>query len=1061
MSEQITEYYSSIPELDEASCSQIPAVIQLINMGYNYLTREQIKKYRENNKQYILRDIALQSLREINSKEITDKSIKEAVLDLETVTLDDGINKVSENIYSKLVSGQSVSEIINGKITSPQLKFIDFDEPSNNVYHVCVEFELSEDSERRPDIVAFINGIPIAVIENKKPSVSVNEGIKQILRNQQGKEVPKFFLFPQILIATNVEEFKYGTMLTPRIHYSNWKDRSDEKENNLNLIKQIINKKISETDLINLRQDLKRQNYYQCPIDNPSAQAIGIYGTLEHSRLLDIIRNFIVYDDGIKIIAKYQQFFAIKKALKRISTFNNKGNRNGGLIWHTQGSGKSLSMVMFVKNLIEEMGNVRIVIVTDRRDLDRQIKTTFSDCNIKKSVTQTKSSEHLRKLLEKKSLDVITTLMQKFALLKKPFLEDTDKDIFVLIDEAHRTQSGEGKEKLLLTLPNACLIGFTGTPIMKKDKPGTIAMFNGLIDEYTMSEAEKDGVVLPLVYQGLYVDQTVDNKINIPLDFISKNMSEKQKNEFIRKSLNSKMIEETSQRIDMIAYHIYKHYMDNFKGTGLKAQVVMPSKYSAIKFQEVFNLVGSDIKNEIVISDTNDYTDDQDLIPENKKVILDYLSEIKRKYGSLEKHEQHVIDSFKKDPQGCEIIIVVNKLLTGFDAPVNTALYLARQIKEHDLLQAIARVNRIYEGEEDKQVKVNGFVFDYSKNAKNLKDALQLFSHYDPKDIQAMIVNPKEKLNNVDFIYQQILDKLKTVKDKNNYDDYVTFLKSNTKIRNEFYELINKMIQELEVCHILFSDIKNVDGFDLHQWEMYTRDLKKFIEIKKITQTAMSERIDFSKYKNQIHKLLDKYVSAEQVQELTSPINVSEIREFNEFIENKNNGLSVKSKAEAIASQVKKTISQRWNQDPVFYSKISQKIEEIIEQIRKAKEEDLVVLLGLLKKCQRDIEDYEDSDIPEELRKEKSVHTYYRNLRDLFINTKEQDLISIVKDIVNILNKEKIIDWKNNIDVERMVKDKITDYLFDVVKNKMDINLTISDIENIINKVWSLALQND
>lgn len=195
MSEQIVEYNSSIPELDEASCSQIPAVIQLINMGYNYLTREQIKKYRENNKQYILRDIALQSLREINSKEITDKSIKEAVLDLETVTLDDGINKVSENIYSKLVSGQSVSEIINGKITSPQLKFIDFDEPSNNVYHVCVEFELSEDSERRPDIVAFINGIPIAVIENKKPSVSVNEGIKQILEISREKKFLNFSCF--------------------------------------------------------------------------------------------------------------------------------------------------------------------------------------------------------------------------------------------------------------------------------------------------------------------------------------------------------------------------------------------------------------------------------------------------------------------------------------------------------------------------------------------------------------------------------------------------------------------------------------------------------------------------------------------------------------------------------------------------------------------------------------------------------------------------------------------------------------------------------------------------
>lgn len=1049
-----------LPDLDEANSSQIPALIQLVNMGYTYLSRQQVRDLRQNdNRHYILTDIAFQALRKINSPEVSDQSIYEALADLEKPRLDNGVVKASEYVYSTLMAGQSVQEFINGKKQSPQMHFIDFDNVDNNQFHVTAEFEISENTNRRPDIVLFVNGIPLAVIENKKPSVSVKDAIVQMLRNQQGTQIPKFFLYPQILVATNREDFKYGTMLTPAAFYSEWKVRGEDEfvEKIHQQAFSYQNAPVAANVLQSIGQDLLRSAYHQHDIPF-NAQSLGIFCLLHPAHLLDLIRNFVVYDNNVKKIARYQQYYAIKRTLERVKPLEN-GKRHGGLIWHTQGSGKSLTMVMLVKNLIELVGNPRVIVVTDRTQLDDQIRDTFAACNIKKEVVQAKSAEHLRELIEQKSASVVTTLVHKFAEMKKPLYVDPDPNIFVLVDEAHRTQGGIGREKMLQMLPNACVLGFTGTPLLKKDKATSIEQFGGLIDAYTISEAQEDGAILPLIYQGRFVQQDANCAMDKFFDHIAEDLSKEQKAELSKKFLNSKLIEETTQRVDMIALDIHEHFKENFQGTGLKAQAVLPSKYAAICFKKALDLLGG-INSAVIISDSNSSEEEaDDQLPEHKKEINHFLAEQKRQQGSLDNYERQQIRSFKDDPDGCEILIVVDKLLTGFDAPVNTALYLAKQLKDHNLLQAIARVNRVYEGKPGKQMKVNGFIFDYSKNAKNLKNALELFSNFAAEDIEKALLNTSEKIADLDKIHQILLDTFKTVLNKDSYEDYIVFLKEDKERRKKFYANVSKMIQELNVCRSLPDFYEKIESTRL---DTLSKDLKRFIEIKKITQTVLAERVDFSKYQDQIRKILDKYVTAEGVEVLSKPINLSDVMEFNRFVEDAQNGLSARSKAEAIAAQTQKTIHERWDQDPIFYKKFSDQVKALIETLKTAKKEDLNALLEQTKQLQEEVENYEDNDIPTAIRATKALHPYYRLVRqDLKEKASPEQILQIVQYIGEVLQKERIVDWKTSIEVKRAVRDQLEDFLFDVVKKEMEIPLSMEFIENFINNVWNLATKND
>ena len=1054
----MTDILHELPDFDEASSSQIPALLQLINLGYDYIPRNEVNNHRESKSQYILHDIAKKALRDINEDIISDKSIDEALYALEKTKLDDGMVKASEDVYSNLLGGVSVPEIIDGKKTSPQLKFINWQEPEKNVYHVVAEFEIEEDQNRRPDIVLFVNGIPFAVIECKKASVPVDEAIYQMIRNQKFAQTPKFFLFPQILIATNINEIKYGTMQTPFEFYSVWKEKDAPADYETKVLEN-INKQIDDNTVLQVCKDLRRKDYVHHTKESLSAQDLGIYALLSPSRLLDLVRNFIIYDNGIKKITRYQQYFAIKKTLQKIKNFDENGKRRGGLIWHTQGSGKSLTMVMLVKNLIEEVKNPRVIVVTDRTDLDIQIRDTFAACNIKKGVVQATSCKNLLELIEHNPQDVITTLVHKFD--KPTNFVDDDNNIFVLIDEAHRTQSGDANMMMNKILPRACQIAFTGTPLMKKvpdrlvgkemSKSQSIEKFGGLIDEYTISEAEKDGAILPLIYQGRFVDQKIDEIADKFYERLAGRFSESERKDFAKKCISSSVLEETSQRIEMIALDVNDHFVKNFQNTGLKGQLVAPSKYAAVMFKQALDLLG-EIRAEVIISDTLADEGKDDTLSEHKKIVTDYMAKQKHLYGSIESREKQIIRDYKKNPDGCELLIVVDKLLTGFDAPCDTVLYLAKQLKDHNLLQAIARVNRVYDGSDGKQSKTAGLIVDYSKNAKNLKSALELFSHYDPQDIDRALLDTDSQINLLNSIYDRLHATFKDIKDKQNTNDYVEYLKKNEKVREDFYGDVNKFIKQFSVCYSLYDFHSKMDTDKLLE---YKKDLKRFVEIKKTTQLSLAEKVDFSKYKDQIMKLLDKYVTAKDVEVLSKEISLSDMREFNQYIEDDKNGLSDKSKADAILAQTKKVIKERYEQDEAFYGKFSELIDKILQELKQAKKEDLAALLAQAKECQKSVTEYEDSDIPEKLRKNKIYHPFYRNIRKFF-KSDEKDYSQIVEDIVQIIKAHKIVDFQNNTSVKREIFFAIEDYLFDEVDEK----LSADTIEQIVNTAWNLAVQN-
>ncbi len=1050
-----------LPDFDEASLSQIPALLELVNLGYTYLSHAQVATMRDGPSQYILRDIAFDALRKINAPTISDKSIRDEIFKAEQqIDMGAGVFKASEEIYSLLLAGCGVSELIDGRRTSPQMKFIDWRTPANNTFHVCAEYVVGAASaQRRPDIVVFVNGIPFVVVENKKPSVKVQEAVAQMVRNQNPNETPKFFLFPQILIATNVRELKYGTMLTPARFYSHWKEKDAEPATFDAEVYALINSPINPEIHALITSDLC-PGQTQCQGRMVTEQDRGIYSLLRTERLLDLVRNFILYDNGIKKVARYQQFFAIKKAMQRLKTFDAFGRRRGGLIWHTQGSGKSLTMVMLVKCLIDDPEIIlpRVLVVTDRRDLDRQIAETFAACNIKKDVKKTTSSAELLQLIKEKDQRVITALVHKFEAGRtaRDFV-DEDPNVFVLIDEAHRTQAGQANTELNLVLPKACQIAFTGTPLMKREKSSAVK-FGGTIDAYTISEAEADGVVLPLIYQPRYVELSVQQHLLDQFyDHITEGLTEAQKKDLQQKFNSAQILEETSQRIETIALDILNHYT-RFADTGLKAQVVAPSKYAAIMFQKAFTLQDR-ISTDVIISESADKEED-DQLPEHKKEVAKFLSHEKHQYGSsLFKREKDLIDDFKNNKDGVRMLVVVDKLLTGFDAPRNTFLYLAKQLKDHNLLQAIARVNRLFDGDEGKEAKVNGFIIDYSKNAKNLRDAMELFSNYDPEDIERALLNTDEKIADLERIYQELHGIFNSVRNKQDTEEYIRILEEDLETREHFYELVDEFTRQFATCQMLYDFTQK---FDEEKLRRFALDLKRFVELKKIQKIKNAETVDFSKYEDQIRRILDKYVTAEYVTELAEPICVRESGEFNAYIDHVAHGLSDKSKAEAIAAQTNRTIKENYDRDPEFYRHFSEKISRLIAELKSAREEDVKALLGEARKVQTKVTAYEDNDIPDPLKTRKPLHPFFRNLSTRLAThpLSMEQLCTIVETIYQFIEKNKIVDWDTNVEVERRVRMEIEDYLFDTVKTVYGAPLTLDEIDALLSMIWDLAVKN-
>jgi len=1061
-------------DFDEAKQSQLPLVEMLINLGYRYIPAAEVVKERGGDtSNFILRQTAFKKFSEINEYEhkgqkykFSDEDIVKVIDELEDIPLE-GLIDTSKKVFGMimpLTGGKTIKVFHEGSLVSKSFKYIDFENINNNDFAVTVEFEASGRSDIRVDIVIFVNGIPFALIENKKSSVEIEEALSQHNRNQSITHCPKLFVYPQLLIAANKEDLRYGTTGTPNKFFAKWKERElieeewkrrkEFRHEVKSQVKKIIAKPIDRNIYQQILRDLpgSNQDHLQKTKRLVTKQDLGVYGLLRQERLLDISKNFILYDAGIKKVMRYQQYFAIKKLLLRTGQIEQKEygpKRKGGILWHTQGSGKSLTMVMFVKALIEnpQITNPRILIVTDRRDLDRQIKGTFTNAGLKKDVIQAKSGQHLLQLIKQKDLRVVTTIIDKFESARNnknfPNLVDHDPNIFVLIDEAHRSQGGDANLEMNRVIPNACYIAFTGTPLLKKEK--SRLKFGNFIDKYTIDDALKDEIILPLIYEGRFVPLRQDRKeVDKQVERLTANLSldDKKKLQYLAKS---QYIQDNPFRIQEIAYDIEKHFIEKFAGTGLKAQIVAPSKFSAVLFQKYFANSGK-INTALVISDENGLVEAED---EHKKEVNDYLQYIKANYQSLLSYEKEIIENFKHNDDGVEILIVVDKLLTGFDAPRNTVLYLAKELRDHNLLQAIARVNRLFDN--STLPKTAGFIIDYSENANNLKTAMQLFGNYDEDDVKSALIDVDEKINELEEAYAQLHDLFNGIKADD--EAYLLSLEDEPH-RQKFYEDLAKFVKVFGECSVLQDFVHDFDHLDTYRLE-----LKKFMNLRKTASLRFADRdVDFQKYKQALIKIMDTNIKADEAELLTRQISINDKKVFEEAIADLG---SDKSKAEAIAAQTQKTITDQMPKDPEFYYRFSLKIKKLLDEMRNKKIADIEALKQA-KLIKDEVLGKKDDNLPAEINSNQGADIFYRNLKDKFEKhgIGNGQFVQIILELLNVVKKHSIVDWYFNQEQIRIMMNAVDDYLYDVVEKEHNIQLSYEERSELEKLIIQLARNN-
>ena len=601
---------------------QAQAVEVLRKLGYLPLTAEECAVQRGSKYNVLLRDVLRQKLSEINIFEYGDEkhrfssaSIERAIDDLDA-SLADGLIKTSEKIFDMLLSGRDLPETLSdGRRLSFNLQYVDWENIENNVFHVTREFYVSNaagDGGAIPDVVLFVNGIPLGVIECKSPLLTENAGVAQHIRNQNVENencIPQLYKFTQILLATNKNAVKYGTTGTGKKYWNTWKEE---------------------------HADWLSDELLRCVVGRvPTEQDRTIVSLYSPERLLRLTRYFVLYDANVKKVARYQQFFAVEEIIKTVNTTDLKENRQSGVIWHTQGSGKSLTMVMLAKYLLEQIVGSKVIIITDRTELDRQIEKTFSHTKLKPA--RATSGKNLMELIENNKANVITAIINKFNAVESSGMKIDERDIFVLVDESHRTQYGTLSTKMRLVFKNACYIGFTGTPLMKSEK-NTMQKFGKLIHKYTISDGVEDKAIVPLIYEGRFVEQIVD-EANIDLWFsqITKRLSEKQREDLKQKWAQLRRLTSTDARIRRIALDINNHFTEGYKNTGFKAMLACNFKRDAVRYLECFETFG-DVTAAVVISppDMREGYDDIDEATDNK--VMAYWKKMMNRYGDAEEY---------------------------------------------------------------------------------------------------------------------------------------------------------------------------------------------------------------------------------------------------------------------------------------------------------------------------------------------------------------------------------------------------------------------------------------
>ncbi|GCL41515.1 type I restriction endonuclease subunit R [Dolichospermum planctonicum] len=937
--------------------------------------------------------------------------INQAIDELNKLNQDTAKNlyDVNKEIYGLLRYGVNINPEAGEKTQSVYL--INWQEPLKNNFYIAEEVSIKGENDKRPDIVLYVNGIALAVLELKSSTVSVSKGIRQNLDSQESIFIKSFFNTVQLVAAGNdTQGLRYGTTKTSEKYYLTWKEDSYHQITNL----------------------LDKHLLQLC----------------EKHRFLDIIYNFILFDSGIKKLCRSHQYLGIKAAQDHIK------RQEGGIIWHTQGSGKSLTMVWLTKWIREFDPKARILIITDREELDNQIKGVFLGVN--ENIYRTKSGQDLITQLQNTTPSLICSLIHKFGKKQnntetqeyEDYIKELKRNLpkkfqpygqfYVFVDECHRTQAGKLHKAMKDILPNALFIGFTGTPLLKQDKQSSLEVFGKYIHTYKFNEAVGDKVVLDLRYEARNVEQYITSQRKIDQWFADKTsgLTETAKAELKKRWGTMQKILSSKSRLEMIVKDIIsdfstKERLQNGKGNAI---LVAGSIYEACKYYELFQSAGFSQCAIITSYDPTIKSIKGETTGEGKTDKI-HQYEIYQKMlngQKADKFEQDVKNNFVNSPAQMQLLIVVDKLLTGFDAPPATYLYIDKKMRDHGLFQAVCRVNRL-----DSEDKEYGYIIDYKDLFASLEKSVQdytsaAFADYDIADIAGLLSNRLEKgKNDLDTARQALKALCEAVKPPYHTADYTRYFCGNTEnpedLKNTepqrllLYKSVNSLVRN-------YANIANemaAAGYTEREIYQIKKEVKHYQQVSQEIKLASGDYIDFKAYQNDMRQLIDSYIGAEASQILANFENLTLV----ELIVNhgvnavdslppgiRNNQTAV---AETIENNLRKLIVEQQPTNPKYFDKMSILLQELIDNRKTATAEYENYLQKIIILAQEIHQPSKSSTYPPSLNTSAKIA--------LYDNLDQDEQLALTID--RVIRQTKQDGWRGNKVKERMIKNAIKKYL--------------------------------
>jgi type I restriction enzyme R subunit len=878
----------------------------------------------------------------------------------------------NQAVYSLLRYGVPV-KIEAGKVTE-LVHIINWKKPETNDFAIAEEVTLHGNHERRPDIVLYVNGIAIGVLELKNSRVSIGDGIRQSLSNQQPEFNEWFFSTVQLIFAGNDSEgLRYGAIKTEEKYFLKWKE--DEQDNSRFKLDKYLLKMCSK------------------------------------ERLIELMHDFVLFDGGIKKLPRVHQYFGVKAAQKHVR------QRKGGIIWHTQGSGKSIVMVLLAKWILENNPHARVAIITDRDELDKQIQRVFTDAG--EPIKRTSSGRELMSQLSQAKPRLLCSLVHKFGKRDvddfDAFIRDLEAqpsqtvgEVFVFVDECHRTQSGKLHRVMKAMMPNAVFIGFTGTPLLKKDKTTSFEVFGDYIHTYKFSEGVEDGVVLDLVYEARDIDQHLGSidKIDAWFEAKTKGLNDWQKAALREQWGTMQNVLSSKSRMDRVVSDIVfdfsvKPRLSSERGNAI---LVVSSIYEACKYFTLFQKTPFKGKCAVVTS-YNPYTQDvtREEIGANtetdKQFIYNTYTELHKDLDprpgmtKTETYEEQAKALFIKEPANMKLLVVVDKLLTGFDAPPCTYLYIDKSMQDHGLFQAICRTNRL-----DGEDKDFGYIVDYKDLFKKVENAIAVYTSeldhsmggVDPEVLlQDRLKKGKERLDNA---LEAIALLCEPVEPPKGELEHIHYFCGNTEIPADLKErepqrvALYKATVALVRAYANIADELERAGYSSSDIARIKQQLDHYLNVREIIRKASGESLDLKPYEADMRHLIDTYIEADEPRKISPFDNMSLLElivktGIADVIATQLGGLKGNENAiaETIENNVRRKIIKEHLNDPAYYDRMSALLDEIIAT-RRAKAVAYEEYLRRIAELAKRVEEGQEDDAPEPLKKSPALRALYNNL---------------------------------------------------------------------------------